>query len=57
MSFERCVSDPALLARLMTELDTPMDKNRSLGIARFDRCEVRTIAGADNGDQHTGSSV
>ena len=26
MSFERCVPDPAMLASLMAELDTPMDE-------------------------------
>ncbi|MHB1210389.1 MAG: hypothetical protein ACYC1I_11900 [Acidimicrobiales bacterium] len=27
MSFERCVPDPVMLARLMAELDTPMDEH------------------------------
>ncbi len=30
MSFERCVPDPAMLARLMAELDTPMDEHESM---------------------------
>ena len=30
MSFERCVPDPAMLARLMSELDTPMEEHESM---------------------------
>jgi hypothetical protein len=30
MSFERCVLDPAMLARLMADLDTPMDEHECM---------------------------
>ena len=30
MSFERCVPDPVMLARLMAELDIPMDEHESM---------------------------
>jgi len=30
MSFERCVPDPVMLARLMAELDVPMDEHESM---------------------------
>lgn len=30
MSFERCVPDPAMLARLMAELDIPMDCHEAM---------------------------
>ena len=30
MSFERCVPDPAMLARLMAQLDTPMDEHECM---------------------------
>ena len=30
MSFERCVPDPAMLARLMAELEVPMDEHECM---------------------------
>jgi hypothetical protein len=30
MSFERCVPDPVMLARLMAEFDTPMDEHECM---------------------------
>ncbi len=30
MSFERCVPDPEMLARLMSELDTPMEDHEAM---------------------------
>ena len=30
MRFERCVPDPVMLARLMAELDTPMDEHECM---------------------------
>jgi len=31
MSFERCVPDLVMLARLMADLDTPMDEHECMG--------------------------